>query len=606
MTGFEMRARIRSIFSPAPTRQALPWSRTSGRVWEVFRRDRRLALDNLARLLHSQLAAESSALFVVSDEDPRFIELEASFSDKAGSERETVKVEIKSQPKGGLTGHAAAHGEPLRLNHAEIRGNEYRAKLTSDHLKSAKCFSLLTVPVYDRHRRLLGLIKLENKKGPGGVPGESFEFSKQDQVAAGHVARELVDAIAQVRASKAIREVIEKVMSAAPLDEVLAFLLKRVANVLRCERADLALIDESAASSLRVVQQLGSGNIAVGKPVPEKSVVHGVWATGKSALRNNVRSDPDYFACDFSTESEIAARIDWEHKRLGVINVEASQVGWFDQQDLELVEAFAECAAGACWTRVGRERQRPAEQAEAQFSPVRSFLEQLLKVLQEAHGLDGGIVYVADYKKQILRCEAFISGSRDSVTLNNPREFSYAFSEVSLATRVFLSGTPRFIRDPFSSSDVNVAGLKAFQIAGPLVGIPLHFQGTVVGVLVQWSGDPERQPTEESIGALEPFASVAAAAIVMGAPELGLASAAQERERAAATNTIERLEQGRLIPAWAILTGTILGCALGSLTRVPVIVWFVVCGGAVAAFLWWRVERARVLSAYSGTSAPSS
>src|SRR5436305_1335354 len=137
MKGLQMLSRIRSRFSPPPGRELLPWSRTTGRVWEVFRNDRRLALDNLARLLHSQLSAESSALFVVSDEDHRFLELEASFSDKDGSKRESVKIEIKSAREQGLTGHAATRQEPLRLNHQEIQRNQYRRKLTSEHLQSS-------------------------------------------------------------------------------------------------------------------------------------------------------------------------------------------------------------------------------------------------------------------------------------------------------------------------------------------------------------------------------------------------------------------------------------------------------------------------------------
>ena len=140
--------------------------------------------------------------------------------------------------------------------------------------------------------------------------------------------------------------------------------------------------------------------------------------------------------------------------------------------------------------------------------PSQALLVEILRCASDFYGFDAGIIYVADHNARTMRCAAFIGC--DGLPID-PAKFVYRFDERSAATRVlnkqgFFSLNPR--RDP----EVNKEGLRAFQIKGPLVALPLVVTDRVLGALVMWSREGE-VPSKVHASSLRPFAFLAATCI---------------------------------------------------------------------------------------------
>lgn len=91
---------------------------------------------------------------------------------------------IQSGPRLGITGHIAYQGELFNehganlTNHFAVKGNE-AAKTTS-----GECYSLLAIPLKQQvgaEEKLVGLLRVENKKDKDGKPGSRIGFSAEDE-----------------------------------------------------------------------------------------------------------------------------------------------------------------------------------------------------------------------------------------------------------------------------------------------------------------------------------------------------------------------------------------------------------------------------------------
>jgi len=93
---------------------------------------------------------------------------------------------ISDEPRSGLTGFIAhtgalfnSHGEELN-RHFAVRGEKPK------HLPSGACHSLLAVPLKKKEprggERLLGLLRLDNKKASDGRAGPDVRFTKEDEL----------------------------------------------------------------------------------------------------------------------------------------------------------------------------------------------------------------------------------------------------------------------------------------------------------------------------------------------------------------------------------------------------------------------------------------
>ncbi len=137
------------------------------------------------------LDTEAGSLFLVSKEDPAYLELAEEYGyteDKRG-----LRLKIIAGERTGLTGYIATTRKPLSLDYEGIRRHPGWSKrdLPATHLPSKESYSFLAAPIISTKCELLGVIKVENKK-TSGISDKKAKFSREDEayieVLASHIA----------------------------------------------------------------------------------------------------------------------------------------------------------------------------------------------------------------------------------------------------------------------------------------------------------------------------------------------------------------------------------------------------------------------------------
>ncbi len=138
-------------------------------------------LNLVARHATEILRAETSAIFLV--KRPDYLSLEASYGHREGEFEKGREFAIQSHPKSGLNGHIAfegklfsAYGETLRTHSA--------AQWQGYHGQSEDLYSVLAIPLIKKCKnknRLIGLLRVDNKKDESGKPKPAIGFSKEDE-----------------------------------------------------------------------------------------------------------------------------------------------------------------------------------------------------------------------------------------------------------------------------------------------------------------------------------------------------------------------------------------------------------------------------------------
>jgi PAS domain S-box-containing protein len=153
-------------------------------------------LNLIVRRAAKILEAETSGIFLVKREG--YLSLEASYGHRKGHFQKGREFKIESGPKAGLTGHIAhegklfnAHGDRL-VNHWAVKEAE------PTHEKSGHCYSLLAIPLKTKigqQEKLIGLLRVSNKKGKSGQTGPEIGFSQEDEWVLSTLAEAIVVAI---------------------------------------------------------------------------------------------------------------------------------------------------------------------------------------------------------------------------------------------------------------------------------------------------------------------------------------------------------------------------------------------------------------------------
>ncbi|HYW70053.1 MAG TPA: GAF domain-containing protein [Pyrinomonadaceae bacterium] len=478
----------------------------------ILTRDRKGTQNTIVAKVHELLEAESCAVFLVKDDDRRKLKLETAYTDKKENEFDAVELVIQSIPGRGLTGHLAFEGQPVELHGKQLKENKYVARRPPDHLISGHCFSLLAIPLKDRKGRLIGLLKVENKKGPGGRPGEEFYFTEDDTSVANILANKVVIVLETLHASQIFRGLTEKMYAAKDVDEIFQTCLNEAVRLVHADRGDLATWD-GIKQDLIIPYQNGELGVLQSEPLPTPSIIREVWSKGEPYIASSVSKNPDYFCGNVKTESEIAVPLKWEEQMIGVLNIESYQEDGLDALDIAVLQLLAQHAVTA-YRAVHKEAYfRGIVQGLGQTSVPADMLTRILRCVEAIYGFDGGLIYIADHTNRKLRCQSFISAK--PVDIKNPEEFSYNFEDVSLSTHVLQHREPYFSPDPLNDERVNRKGIEAFRVEGPLLGIPLIFSQEVFGVLVVWSSSDQQSPAERHKLELGPLAQLAATVIAI-------------------------------------------------------------------------------------------
>lgn len=484
----------------------------------VFHRSRQDTLDTLAGIVKGILEAEAAAIFLVDEDAPNELLLSAYALDMPIN-IEKIRLTIQDIPKGGMTGYIAFKREIVRLHGRELREHPNNAGNPISHLRSGQGFSTMGIPLKDRKGRVLGIAKVDNKKGPDGIVSETAFFDEVDEFIARVLLNKIVLVLESLRTFDALRALMEAMHRARTLEAILNEILKTGMNLIGADRGDFVWWDVNKLQLVRTAQYEPE-RLEPEEVWPERSIVHEVWRTREPALIGDVLSDEKYrdiyYEVQPATRSEVAVCLEFEGKAVGVLNAESSQLNWFDEHDLELLQLLGQYATIATQV-IGEEAAfRGIVRRLTARSPSREeILNGILMSLASIFGFDAGLIFIADYERRTLHGSASIGCEGLGV---NPKEYEYDFDDIALTTKVLRDSAGYFSPNPKHDPEVHQKGLEAFQIDSPLVGVPLIHAGKPVGVLVSWSRR-NNHPTEKHIEELEPFASLAATIIAVSETE---------------------------------------------------------------------------------------
>ncbi|MGB9179940.1 MAG: GAF domain-containing protein, partial [Pyrinomonadaceae bacterium] len=167
--------------------------------------DQRLTL--IAQHAADILEAEASGTLLVNR--PGFLRFEAGYGYLNQDSLKGQEFAICKDPNSGLTGCIAyegrifnAYGNDL-INHFAVRGEKVK------HLPSGACHSLLAIPLKKKDQdgeKLLGLIRVDNKKAVNGQPASNLRFSEEDEWYLSIFAEAVVAALENAEVVRKMRE----------------------------------------------------------------------------------------------------------------------------------------------------------------------------------------------------------------------------------------------------------------------------------------------------------------------------------------------------------------------------------------------------------------
>lgn len=482
--------------------------------------DRKFVLETVVELGRELLNAESCAIFVAESSkkghgiEPHKLKLEASQSELKIELPEIDEFPIKSEHKAGISAHVAYTKKLLRLNNEQIEKSPYVRNHKVDYLTEEKGFSAIVYPLMDRKGILLGILKVDNKKGTQG-PAPTIEFTEVDEEIIRILSKKVAVLLESLRVQKVINNFMQDMLEARTRKRIPRLIIDRAKDLLRADRSELALwneIDQRLEYVASTEEETKMYNI--GDAIPENGFIHRVWEQ-KEAFRisGNINEETYYVALDSETRSEIALRIEIGEKKIGVINIESFTKNWFDEQDLSILKILAKHAALSVQLNNARTNFQTLahEVLEDRARGQEEMLHNILDGILESYGFDGGCFYIHEEEHAHLRCLAYMTPKKVPKDIYS---FAHKLDTNSLAGYVFNKKIHYFSSDPKNDAKVSKPGLEKFKIEGEILGIPLIFREKAIGVLTIW-GVNNPSPLEEDFSRLTPFARLAASKISM-------------------------------------------------------------------------------------------
>lgn len=362
--------------------------------------NRQKALDMLARSVHDILEAESAALFLMQKDSSENLMLAAAFSDREGALRTNLSpVKIRSLKAGGLTGHIAATGNPVRMSGAQVWQNRHTTKRPPAHLHGGIVWSLLAIPLRDRKGRLMGVLKAENRKGSDGTAGEGVLFKRADEV----LGEVLGDQTVALLENLSIAEVSRGLLEDIKHDRVTDGMLQRIAFCLKAERGVLALWrDEEKDLIAAAVYGERPHPIQKGTPVPATSIHRNFWDNPDEpcrAYKNPSEGAPNGNVINNSEiGGAIGVRLQFEGRCIGVLALESS-THRFDDRDEEVLLQLANSAAVAIRLIENQSTQKGT--AEGYLAAIRS-IEQIPDKIRQMPSEIGFDPATVEYRKVVF------------------------------------------------------------------------------------------------------------------------------------------------------------------------------------------------------------
>lgn len=219
-------------------------------------------LQRVAEWAAHLLDAEASGVALVSDERPEWLQLVASYGNDGAGAPEGRAFRITQRPGAGLTGFIAAQGQLFRahgeelLRHPAVRG-------VGSHTRSGACNAILALPLVSREapRRMIGLLRVDNKRGPDGRSAPQIGFSDEDVQVLRIIASMAVTALEDSRRLSALSAAVSSAPGGVIVSSYEGTIIAanpQAGQLLGCDSATLAgrtlatfVPDESSAEQIR-------------------------------------------------------------------------------------------------------------------------------------------------------------------------------------------------------------------------------------------------------------------------------------------------------------------------------------------------------------------
>lgn len=177
-------------------------------------------------------------------------------------------------------------------------------------------------------------------------------------------------------------EISEKISGTLDLDTLLNHLLDAARSVLRHDAAGIYVLKRDGGQhhiEEMVTRGYEDPDAAHGLLLKfGEGIVGYVIKTGSSVIVPDVRKDPRYVLARPKTRSEIAAPITLNERVIGAFNLESDEVGAFTEDDLEVLQFFANAAAISIEKAVLHEELVEKKRIEGQLEVARQVQASLL------------------------------------------------------------------------------------------------------------------------------------------------------------------------------------------------------------------------------------
>ncbi|GEM_PF-1327423 len=306
----------------------------------------------------------------------------------------------------GVTGWVARERRPALVNDVSqdpryIRGTEPMG-------------SELAVPI-QLGERLLGVLNLEDRQKGAYTPDDlSLLQALADQVALALSGLERQEALRRSRDRlRAVYRLGEQLTRLTTIDALLEEAARILQEVFRYEHVAIYLKEGDELVSRRGAF---SSTFADQEELLDRfrrlqldqGICGRVAREGRTILVPDVRRHPDYLMGHPDIRSELAVPIVEGGEVLGLINIESAQVGAFDHEDVEIMEALARQLGVALRELRHRERLQQLNEFLRELNETRDFEQLLHRVLKRAIAMlhpraNAGSVLLYDEENGVYR-----------------------------------------------------------------------------------------------------------------------------------------------------------------------------------------------------------
>jgi len=368
--------------------------------------------------------------------------------------------------------------------------------------------------------RLIGMIALD-KQEPG------FYTKKHTQLAEAFAAQAAVavenaqlhhETVQQLARTEVLRETMSAAASTLDFEQVLDRTIDILDRAMDCEYLGFLLPDENGAFMRSHPNMLGFDPPEGGYRFPfDQSLTGLVYQSGEPVIVADVRETTRYAAADEAVLSELAVPVKIGDEVVAVLNLESSQLGAFDEDDLAFYTAIAGQLGMAMENarlfeaeRKQRQLSEALEEAAAAVSSTLDLEQVLDRILEQVERVVSGdtfnIMLIQGGDARIVRWRGYEkTGVADEASAR-------AFPVSEYPTLRKMSETGRSIVIPDTAKEDEWVPHEGWEWLRSYVAAPIQLGGTIVGFLNVDSTQPGQFNSDDA-RRLETFASHAATAI---------------------------------------------------------------------------------------------